>query len=369
MSNSNLVDFTKLSPNFTRRTGSIRKITIHHMAGNLSVETCGNVFANPQREASSNYGIGTDGRVGLYVEECNRAWTSSSSENDQQAVTIEVANDEIGGNWHVSDVALNKLIELCVDICRRNNIARLNFTGDKNGNLTMHRYFANTNCPGAYLESKYPFIANEVNRRLSGVVEEIKPSIPSSKPEKPQGSKQYLFLKGHMTKWNVYPTNVAPVTGNQCGTLNPSLFGGIEYEILGNPQKDVYTISTRDYGKVNIYVPKDNDSEFYSKGEIVEQTKPEVTQPSQYNTDEVRRYTEIGTFYPNTTINFRNAPSTDINNPVQGQYHNGESVNYDTVIIGERYNWISWVSVSSGIRRYMPIRDKVTGEPMWGYAV
>lgn len=278
MSNSKLVDFIKLSPNFTRRTGAIKKITIHHMAGNLSVETCGNVFSNPQREASSNYGIGTDGRVGLYVEECNRAWTSSNYENDNQAVTIEVANDEIGGNWHVSDIALNKLIELCVDICRRNGISKLNFTGDKNGNLTMHRYFANTNCPGPYLESRFNYIANEVNKILNCSTGESAP--PISKPEKPQGNKEYLFLKGHMTKWNVYPTNVAPVTGNQCGTLNPSLFGGIEYEILGNPQKDVYTISTRDYGKVNIYVPKDNDSEFYTKGGS-EEANIEI--PSQYN--------------------------------------------------------------------------------------
>lgn len=263
MSNSKLVDFIKLSPNFTRRTGSIKKITIHHMAGNLSVETCGNVFSNPQREASSNYGIGTDGRVGLYVDECNRAWTSSNYENDNQAVTIEVANDEIGGSWHVSDIALNKLIELCVDICRRNGISKLNFTGNKNGNLTMHRYFANTNCPGPYLESRFNYIANEVNKILNCSTGESVP--PITEPEKPQGNKEYLFLKGHMTKWNVYPTNVDPVIGNQCGTLNPSLFGGIEYEILGNPQKDVYTILTRDYGKVNIYVPKDRDSEFYTK--------------------------------------------------------------------------------------------------------
>lgn len=276
MSNSNLVNYTKLSPNYTKRTGVIRKITIHHMAGNLTVESCGNVFANPIREASSNYGIGTDGRVGLYVDESNRAWTSSNYENDNQAVTIEVANDEIGGCWHVSDTALNKLIKLCADICKRNGISKLNFTGDKNGNLTMHRYFANTNCPGQYLESKYPYIANEVNKILNGGTTStpIISETVTSKPPTSTGSKQYLFLKGHMTKWNIYPTNVAPVTGNQCGTLNPSLFGGIEYEILGNPQKDVYTISTRDYGKVNIYVPKDNDSEFYSKGGSSNVTTP-----------------------------------------------------------------------------------------------
>lgn len=168
MSNSKLVDYTKISPNSSARTGKISKITIHHMAGNLSVETCGNVFQNTSRQASSNYGIGTDGRVGLYVDESTRrAWTSSNRENDNVAVTIEVANDEIGGNWHVSDKALSKLIDLCVDICQRNGIKKLNFTGDKSGNLTMHKWFASTACPGPYLESKFPYIAQKVNERIS----------------------------------------------------------------------------------------------------------------------------------------------------------------------------------------------------------
>ena len=144
------------------------------MAGNLSVETCGSVFQN--KKASANYGIGTDGRVGLYVEEHNRAWTSSNPDNDHQAVTIEVANDQIGGNWHVSDKALMKLIELCVDICKRNGIKRLHFTGDSKGNLTMHKWFAATACPGPYLESKFPYIADEVNKVLTAAETPLKPT-------------------------------------------------------------------------------------------------------------------------------------------------------------------------------------------------
>ncbi len=165
--NSPFVNYTKISPNSTNpRHNRIKKITIHHMAGNLSVEQCGNVFQNRSRQASSNYGIGTDGRIGLYVEEKNRAWTSGNKDNDNQAITIEVANDVIGGNWHVSDTALSSLINLCVDICQRNGIEKLNFTGDKNGNLTMHRYFQTTQCPGEYLASKFSYIADEVNKRL-----------------------------------------------------------------------------------------------------------------------------------------------------------------------------------------------------------
>ena len=167
MSNSSLISYTKISPNRTSpRKKPIRKITIHHMAGNLTVEQCGAVFAPTSRKASSNYGIGTDGRIGMYVEEKDRAWTSSSPDNDNQAVTIEVANNALGPNWTVSDKAMTSLIDLCVDICKRNGIQRLNFTGDKTGNLTMHCYFTSTLCPGPYLKSKFPYIASEVNKRL-----------------------------------------------------------------------------------------------------------------------------------------------------------------------------------------------------------
>lgn len=169
MSNSALVNYTRISPNKTSpRNHKIDRITIHHMAGNLSVETCGSVFAPSSRQASSNYGIDSNGRVGMYVEEKDRSWCSSSKSNDHRAVTIEVADDVIGNGWHSSDKAMNKLIELCADICRRNGIARLNYTGDTNGNLTMHKWFAATDCPGAYLESKFPWIADQVNKILTG---------------------------------------------------------------------------------------------------------------------------------------------------------------------------------------------------------
>lgn len=168
MSNSSLVNYTKLVKNYTAMGGKVnRKITIHHMAGNLSIETCANVF-NGNRQASSNYGIGSDGRIGLYVEEHNRAWTSSSSWNDSQAVTIEVANNTLAPTWSVSAKAMASLINLCVDICKRNGIPKLVYTGDKNGTLTLHRFYANTCCPGPYIESKISYICNEVNRRLSG---------------------------------------------------------------------------------------------------------------------------------------------------------------------------------------------------------
>lgn len=167
MSNSSLVSYTKLSPNCSTRTDKITKITIHHTAVvNASLAGLGNGFANPAAQASANYGIDCNGNIGMFVEEKNRAWTSSNRDNDNRAVTIEVANSSGAPNWQVSDKALSALIDLCVDICKRNGIPRLNFTGDASGNLTMHCYFAATACPGPYLKSKFGYIAEEVNKRL-----------------------------------------------------------------------------------------------------------------------------------------------------------------------------------------------------------
>lgn len=181
MSNSSLVTHTNLSPNKTApRNTSIKKITIHHMAGNLTVEACGNVFAPSSREASSNYGVDGKGNVGLYVNEANRSWASANAANDHQAVTIEVANDGGSPNWSVSDVALEKTIDLCVDICQRNGIASLNYTGDTTGNLTRHDMFKATICPGPYLGGKFEYIAEQVNARLNGTSEESSASTSTS---------------------------------------------------------------------------------------------------------------------------------------------------------------------------------------------
>lgn len=166
MSNSNLVSYTLLSPNCSPRTGDIDTITIHHMAGNLSLQTCGNIFQPGGRQASANYGVDSEGNIALYVPETHRAWTSSNRDNDNRAVTIEVANDGGKPNWHVSDKALAATIALCVDICQRNGIGKLNYTGDCKGNLTRHNLFTATTCPGPYLQGKFEEIAAAVNEKL-----------------------------------------------------------------------------------------------------------------------------------------------------------------------------------------------------------
>lgn len=153
-----------------RRGYKVCKITVHHMAGVLSAEQCGKIFQTVGRQASSNYGIGNDGKIACYVEEENRAWTSSNAENDCQAITIEVSNSATGGNWPVSTEAWKSLVNLCVDICKRYGF-RLTYDGTKNGSLTRHNMFANTNCPGEYLQSKFPQLVQEVNARLDEKVE------------------------------------------------------------------------------------------------------------------------------------------------------------------------------------------------------
>lgn len=170
MGYSNLIDKQILAPSECYTVVSNKKnthIVIHHMAiVNGSIEDCGRTFQNKSRRASANYGIGNDGRIALYVDEKHRAHTTGDYKIDSKAVTIEVANCSGEPNWEVSEAALNSLIRLCTDICKRNGITSLNYTGDKNGNLHMHCWYQATACPGPYLKSKFSYIAKCVNQNL-----------------------------------------------------------------------------------------------------------------------------------------------------------------------------------------------------------
>lgn len=156
--------------NYNDRGGrKIDRITVHHMAGNLTIDGCKSVLQS--RGGSVNYAIQSDGTIGLLLEEKNRAWTSSSPDNDYRAVTIEVANAPSAGepDWKVTDAALQSTIKLCADICKRNGISKLTFTGKLEGsNFTMHKWFYATGCPGQYLGGKFPYIVREVNKILNG---------------------------------------------------------------------------------------------------------------------------------------------------------------------------------------------------------
>lgn len=171
--NSSLVSYTKLSPNHSgQRTHGIDRITPHCVVGQCSVETLGNIFLPTSRQASSNYGIGVDGRVGMYVEEKNRSWCSSSAANDQRAVTIECASDS-AEPYAFKNIVYRTLIKLCVDICKRNGKTKLLWLGDKTKTLnytpksnemvlTVHRWFANKSCPGNWMYSRMGDLAEKV---------------------------------------------------------------------------------------------------------------------------------------------------------------------------------------------------------------
>lgn len=230
MSNSTLATYTRISPNKTSpRNHKIDTITIHCMAGNLTVERCGEGFAKRTRMASSNYGIGSDGRIGLYVEEKDRSWCSSNKANDMRAITIEVAND--GGaatGWHVSDAAMTSLIALVTDICRRNGIKQLLWKGDKKligqvekQNMTVHRWFKNKACPGDYLYGKHAYIAAEVNKHL-GVTE----AQPAEQP--------------------TFGSYKVRITAN---TLNVRSGAGTSYKVTTTVKKNgIYTITAEQNG-------------------------------------------------------------------------------------------------------------------------
>jgi len=170
MGYSALTNVAIMSPNHSgSRYNSISKITIHHMAGNLSIETCGNVFLNPNRQASSNYGIGSDGRIACYVDEENHPWTSANWDNDDRAITIEVANSESGGDWPISQEAYASLIRLCADICNRYGIYPC-YDGTPSATLTEHCMFVATNCPGPTIHAMQVnhVIENDIRAAMAG---------------------------------------------------------------------------------------------------------------------------------------------------------------------------------------------------------
>ena len=190
--NSSMVAYTKLSPNHSgQRTHSIDRITPHCIVGQCTAEGLGDWFAKSSTQASSNYGIDKDGRVGMYVEEKNRSWCSSSGANDQRAITIECASDT-SEPYAFRDIVYQRLIELCIDICKRNGKNKLIWFGDKDKTLnyspksgemilTVHRWFANKSCPGNWMYARMGDLASKVTAALGGSTEPEKPADDSKK--------------------------------------------------------------------------------------------------------------------------------------------------------------------------------------------
>ena len=180
--NSGLVNYTNISPfrNSPRTQSSITKIVVHHMAGVLTMEQFDSIVHTPGRDMSSNYAIDCNGKIGLFCPESDRSWCSSSAWMDNQAVTIETSNSTLGPAWEVSATVYERLVTLCTDICKRNNISRLVFTGDTSGSLCFHYMTAQTECPGPYLKARANDLCKRVNANLGNSSYVTPIGIPNS---------------------------------------------------------------------------------------------------------------------------------------------------------------------------------------------
>lgn len=167
MTMSSLVDYVRISPNTSGiRTAGISKVTVHHMAGDCTVEVCGEIFASPSRQASSNYGVGSDGRIACYLEEEFHPWTSSSYWNDDRAITLEVADYDLDA-WSPSSAAYESTVKLCADICNRYGITP-SYTGGTDGTFTEHMMFAPTGCPGPWWHARMSQFVEDVKAAMGG---------------------------------------------------------------------------------------------------------------------------------------------------------------------------------------------------------
>lgn len=296
MSNSPLVKYTKISPNKTSpRNSKIDTITIHCIVGQLSVETLGNVFAPTSRQASSNYGVGADGRIGMYVEEKDRSWCSSSGANDHRAVTIEVASD-LKHPYAVTDVVYKALIELVADICKRNDIKELKWKADKSligqvdkQNMTVHRWFSNTACPGDYLFNKMGQIAIDVNAKMKGSTNTVPPvtsdkgalyrvqvgaySVLSNakdqeKKLKSKGFDTYLVKVGNLYKVQVGAYSVKANADTMVKKIKTAGFDCFITTEVGEPVKEGNTTPVVKTVEVGSKVKVKNGAKSYTGGSV-----------------------------------------------------------------------------------------------------
>lgn len=320
--------------NYMRGRGGYKvcKITPHHMACTWTAERCAQSFQVSGRMASANYCIGSDGTIVSNVDEENRAWTSSNYYNDCQAITIEIANDNTD-TWTISSKAWNALVNLCVDICKRYGF-RLNYTGNANGSLTEHRMFAATSCPGPYLHSKMPQLAQEVNARLDG--QTVAPTQPST-PSAPSGEK---YSTG-----TPICTNTLSVNSNGTGKVYTGDWGGTIGRVIKGA-KYPYRVD-RNGVAIGWTNNAGIDSDPHTPGGS--QTQAVQTVLNSTPSDFIR---ESATFYPNTTLKIRKAP-TEKGIDTGLYYSSGMSVRYDGYVKREGFVWISWISASTGERRWM----------------
>lgn len=308
MVKSKLATYTNIANNYGgKRQYKVTKIAIHHMAGKMTARQCADYFARTDRNASSNYTIGWDGSIALSVPEEYRAYTTSSSWCDERAITIEVSNeDNNGGDWRITDKAYNALLDLVTDICRRYGIKDCSYTGGKDGVLQKHEWYAYTNCPGAYLGSKFPEISRIVNKRL-----------------KPAPVKT--------TSKNLATVKVGLLNVREKGNANATIIGAVK-------KNEVYTIVDvhGDYGKLKsgagwIYLP--------------------MTDFKNYPVDLTN---SIGLYQVKNNVNLRHAPS--LKSGVKRVSVGGELVSITKIMNGwgqvsGKNEWV-WMKLTTQVKEF-----------------
>ena len=310
----------KISPYNHYKGNDIKYIVIHYIGATGTAKNNADYFYGGDRQASAHYFVG-ETECWQSVEDFNGAWhvgNTRTEVNNKNSIGIEMecANPQL----FVTDKTMQNTCELVVYLMKKYNIPI--------GNVRTHYEVSGKTklCPNFANTSRWTDMKNKISAMLNG------------------------------TTSSSATTNTNKSNNNLCRVL----VNGTSKIALTGLQKCIDYVKAN-YSKEEVKIQRVSDS-------AILWTQAKYVAPVTNNsTDEVRRYAENGVFYPNTTINFRNAPNTSSSNPVQGQYKKGESVKYDTVVIGNRYNWISWISASTKQRRYMPIKDKQTGES-WGYA-
>ena len=240
--NSALVDCKVMSPNHSgKRTHRIDRITPHCVVGQLKAANIGGCFDESSRQASCNYGIGSDGKVCLIVDEANRSWCSSSSANDQRAITIECASDKTEP-YAMTDTVYNKLVDLCVDICKRNGKDVLLWFADKEKTLnyepkdnemviTVHRWFANKSCPGDWLYNRLGDLATKVTGRLKG--NDTKEEKPAEvKVEDLSGTLEVIYTGADGIEVHNTPDFKASSCNKTYGPVGPATKKGTKFTVV-----------------------------------------------------------------------------------------------------------------------------------------
>lgn len=236
MSNSSLATekYMAHSNNYSvgRSGRKIEKVTVHHMAGVLTARQCGSIFQNGNRQASSNYGIGKNGEIALFVDEKNTSYADANWDSNCKSVTIECSNNKTGGDWTISDTVLNSLIKLVADIFKRNNLGK----AVKGKNVTWHSMYAATACPGNYLRSKMDYIVDEVNKILDGKASETKPNTSDKEEKKHIIDEDGKWGEDTTTKaQEVFGTTVDGIVTDQYKCYEKENPGLISFEWLNNP--------------------------------------------------------------------------------------------------------------------------------------